>query len=313
MIPVAIIMITGCSSAAKNPVLINNPNGRNDAWGFTGYGGGGAMFWPAVSPHDPDYAYVACDMTGSFVTYNGGESWRMFSLLGPVKYFVLDPVDPNVVYAKSVALFKSTDRGNTWNIIYPVPSEINGVVSKGDHAEERIITSDSTRRDVIALAVDPENSMKLHAVISINNAPGYFISNDQGAHWSKEKELGQEAKNIFIVPSSPKENRTIYITCNNSVIVRENGNWNTNPAPEGVKNINEFSAGFDKTMNKFIIYAISGKSYFNPEGDNSGIYYSEDGGKTWENRQEESVKATHLKTPDFPNGVLWPQVLITRV
>ncbi len=229
-------------------------------------------------------------MTGSFVTYNGGKSWRMFSLLGPVKYFVLDPVDPDVAYAKSIALFKSTDRGKTWNIVYPVPSEIKGIVSKGDHAEERIITSDSTRRNVMALAVDPENSMILHAVISINNAPGYYTSHDQGGHWAKEKELEQEAKNIFIVPSSPKENRTIYITCNNSVIVRENGNWNTNPGPAGVNNLNEFSAGFDKTENKFIIYAISGKSYFNPDGDPSGIYYTEDGGKTWENRQDGILK-----------------------
>ena len=41
---------------------------RNDAWLLTGFGGGGAMFWPAISPHDPDYAFVACDMTGSYVT-----------------------------------------------------------------------------------------------------------------------------------------------------------------------------------------------------------------------------------------------------
>ncbi|MBK7711844.1 MAG: hypothetical protein IPJ37_13465 [Bacteroidales bacterium] len=229
------MLLMGCSSAKEKLVTSKNPNGRNDAWSYTGYGGGGAMFWPAASPHDPDYAYVACDMTGSFVTYNGGKSWRMFSLLGPVKYFVLDPVDPNVAYAKSIALFKSTDRGNTWNIVYPVDSEIKGVVSKGDHAEERIITNDSTRRNVTALAVDPDNSMVLHAVISINNVPGYYTSHDQGGHWAKEKELEQEAKNIFIVPSSPKENRTIYITCDNCVIVRENGNWNVNPAPEGVK------------------------------------------------------------------------------
>ncbi len=284
------MLLMGCSSAKEKLVTSKNPNGRNDAWSYTGYGGGGAMFWPAVSPHDPDYAYVACDMTGSFVTYNGGKSWRMFSLLGPVKYFVLDPVDPNVAYAKSIALFKSTDRGNTWNIVYPVDSEIKGVVSKGDHAEERIITNDSTRRNVTALAVDPDNSMVLHAVISINNVPGYYTSHDQGGHWAKEKELEQEAKNIFIVPSSPKENRTIYITCDNCVIVRENGNWNVNPAPEGVKNLNEFSAGFDKTGNKFIIYAISGKSYFNPDGDPSGIYFTENGGKTWENRQDGILK-----------------------
>ena len=92
------ILITGCQSAKEKSGQTLNPNGRNDEWGFTGYGGGGAMFWPAVSPHDPDYAYLACDMTGSFVTYNGGKSWRMFSLLGPVKYFVLDPVDPDVAY-----------------------------------------------------------------------------------------------------------------------------------------------------------------------------------------------------------------------
>ena len=154
-----VILITSCKTDKENSVQLSNPNGRNDNWGFTGYGGGGAMFWPAVSPHDPDYVYVACDMTGSFVTYNGGKSWRMFSLRGPVKYFVIDPVDPDVAYAKSIALFKSTDRGNTWNIIYPVPSEIKGVVPKGDHAEERIITIDSTIRNVSAMAVDCDNSL----------------------------------------------------------------------------------------------------------------------------------------------------------
>src|SRR5687767_8178720 len=65
-----------------------NPNGRNDSWGFVGYGGGGAMFYPKISPHDPDSVLVACDMTGSFITRNGGGSWRMFNLRGPVEYFV---------------------------------------------------------------------------------------------------------------------------------------------------------------------------------------------------------------------------------
>ena len=125
-----IIMITGCNSAGETSVQTLNPNGRNDSWGFTGYGGGGAMFNPAVSPHNENYAYVACDMTGSFVTVNGGESWRMFCLRGPVKYFVFDPVDSNTVYANSIGLFKSSDHGNTWKIFYPPASEISGVVQK---------------------------------------------------------------------------------------------------------------------------------------------------------------------------------------
>ena len=184
------------------------------------------MFYPVVSPHNPDYALVACDMTGAFVTKNGGESWRMFNLRGPVDYFVFDPLDSNTVYANSIALFKSADRGNTWSVFYPQPSEIKGVVSKDG------------------------------------------------------------AKNIFVAPSSPKDNRTIYIAWNTSVTRKENGNWKTNNGPKEVKHLTAYSGGYDQKKNKYIIYAISGKSYFNPEGDQSGIYYTEDGGETWENRQE---------------------------
>jgi photosystem II stability/assembly factor-like uncharacterized protein len=293
------VAITSCTSAKENVIHQINPNGRNDTWGFTGYGGGGAMFWPAVSPHNPDYAYVACDMTGSFVTYNGGKSWRMFSLRGPVRYFVFDPADSNVVYANSIALFKSIDHGNTWNILYPPPAEIKGFVAKGDHAEERIITSDSTSRHVLAFAVDPANSMKLHAAVSINKSIAYFTSDDQGKNWNKEKDLDSNVKNIFINPSSPEKNRTIIFTGENKIIVKEDGYWKTNKLPEGVSSMNEYAAGFNMTANKFIIYAISGKSYFNPEGNSSGIYYSEDGGKTWENRQEGILKYQHQKV-SFP-------------
>lgn len=248
------------------------------------------MFNPAVSPHNADYAYVACDMTGSFVTCNGGKSWRMFSLRGPVEYFVFDPVNPDIVYANSIALFKSKDRGNTWNILYPGPAEINGIVSKGDHAEETIIMKASTRRQVLALAVDPDNSLKLYAVISVNKVVSYYFSDDQGEHWAKGKELENGVKDIFVDPSSPKKSRTLYITGRNSITVRERELWKTNKGPVNVVKINEFAGGFDKLNKKFVIYAISGKSYFNPEGDYSGIYYTDDGGKTWENRQNDLLK-----------------------
>ncbi len=58
----------------------NSGKADANAWGYMGIGGGGAMFYPAVSPHNPDLVFVSCDMTGSYVTYNGGESWRAFNL-----------------------------------------------------------------------------------------------------------------------------------------------------------------------------------------------------------------------------------------
>lgn len=278
---VCFLIIVSCSHKNKHNEDINEIK-----WERVGPGGGGAMFWPAVSPHDPDFAMVACDMTGSYVTYNGGQQWKMFNLRGPVKFFVFDPVDDKVVYANSIALFRSTDQGNTWKIVYPSESDISGIISKGDHADEIVVTADSTRRRVLALAVDPGNSKKLNAVISINGNTGYFKSDDQGDHWTKVRDLGKEVINIFIDPSSPAEDRTLYFACRNSVIIRDKGNWLTADTIPGVKRINEYSAGYDSKMNKMIIYAISGKSYFNPAGDPSGIYLSDDGGKSWSNRQE---------------------------
>ena len=67
---------------------------RFDAWRILGPGGGGAQFYPAVSPHDPNLVLVACDMTGAYISENGGQSWRLFDLRSPVTFFAFDPQDP---------------------------------------------------------------------------------------------------------------------------------------------------------------------------------------------------------------------------
>ncbi|HRE51009.1 MAG TPA: hypothetical protein PK339_06300 [Flavitalea sp.] len=284
-----ISLAAACSSGTTNSSATGNtpnPNGRHDDWGMTGYGGGGAMFYPAVSPFNPDYAFVACDMTGSYVTYNGGASWRMFNLRNPVNYFVFDPIDSNVVYANGVGLFKSADRGVSWTLFYPDPSEVGGIVSQGDHAHEALVTRDSTQRRVQAFAIDPDNNQKLYAAISIDNNAAAYVSENGGKSWTKEKDLAEGAMNIYIDPSSPKENRAVYFAAKNSITIKSNGNWQANKVPDGVNLIIKYGGGFDKGKNKFIIYGISGKSYFDPEGKQSGIFYTENGGADWENRQD---------------------------
>ncbi|MBX2924007.1 MAG: hypothetical protein KF746_17545 [Chitinophagaceae bacterium] len=288
---VVLFHLTGCNGNRQDnvngqPKTEKKPNGRNDAWGYAGYGGGGAMFYPTVSPFDPGHAFVACDMTGSFVTYDGGESWRMFNLRGPVHFFTFDPSDPNTVYANSIALFKSTDKGNTWNVVYPSASDITAVISKGDHANEVLVTRDSTIRRVQAFAVDPADSKKLYAVISIDQKNGFYTSADGGSNWIKETDMTVTAGNIFIAPSSPKNKRTVYIATGDGILTNENGSWEMNALPAGVKKITTCTGGYDSAQQRFIIYAIAGRSYFNPDDDESGIYFTNDGGKTWQNRQE---------------------------
>ncbi len=78
---------------------------QDKGWTRLGPGGGGSMFAPAVSPHDPKTAVLTCDMTGQYLTRDGGRSWRMTNLMIHVDSFAFDPSDRNRIYAGANALF----------------------------------------------------------------------------------------------------------------------------------------------------------------------------------------------------------------
>ena len=118
--------------------LLSAASPRQDRWEIIGPGGGGALFFPTISPHDPSRVLVRCDMTGSYITDNAGDTWRMFDLRTPNRYFVFDPVDPKVIYVDGLGLWRSTNSGKTWSLVYPSPRDVTGVRIRGDHAEESI-------------------------------------------------------------------------------------------------------------------------------------------------------------------------------
>src|ERR1051325_4791835 len=67
---------------------------EHPGWRVLGPGGGGAMFNPTVSPHDPNRVLVSCDMTGAYLTEDGGASWRMFNFGSTVRFFAFDQERP---------------------------------------------------------------------------------------------------------------------------------------------------------------------------------------------------------------------------
>src|SRR5437867_10611108 len=138
---------------------------RFDAWHILGPGGGGAQFYPAISPHDPRLVLVACDMTGAYISKDGGDSWRMFNLGGPVKFFAFDPNDSKVIYAATQVLWRSADGGRTWSLVYPPPASVTRVTMPDDHASPIVETAEGPAGPVTALAVDPADSKKLYAAI----------------------------------------------------------------------------------------------------------------------------------------------------
>ncbi len=250
--------------------LAQTASSRLDRWRIIGPGGGGAQFLPTVSPHDPNEVLVACDMTGSYLTKDAGASWRMFNLRGRSHYFVFDPVDPNVIYAKSTGLWRSGDGGSSWHLVHPDPSSFQGVEMSDDHAGERIMSRGEPAGSITALAVDPADSATLFAAVQQDRSFTLQESGDRGHTWRKTAALAGGSR-VYVDPQSPRQNRTIYVVGLNSVGVRENGEWKQGPPPEGVTTFTDSSAGFPAEGGRLVVYAIA----------KQGLFVSVDGGVGW--------------------------------
>ncbi len=255
---------------------------RLDAWRVLSPGGGGAQFNPTISPVDPNLVMVNCDMTGSYISTDGGDSWRMFNLRGVTRFFVLDPVDSNIIYAANEGLYRSGDKGRTWALIFPKPDDVARVLISGDHADEQIVTRDGSHAAVEALAVDPADSVILFAVIRKEKSVGLYRSKDAAKTWEMLGDLPTEGRRIYIDPASQKGNRTVYIAGADSVSVLENGVLTHHKAAAGVRQFLDIEAGFLKGLERPVFYAISGVDWRGGDTGVTGLFVSTDAGTSWQ-------------------------------
>src|ERR1700756_4291062 len=204
-----------CSALGTLTLLLTNGDAlRPGHFQVIGPGGGGAMFHPTVSPHDLNTVLVNCDMTGVYITHDGGKSWRMFNLRGVIQFFVFDPVDKNVVYAKATGLWRSDDNGATWRLVYPKPSTIKRIKMSSDHADEALFAEpDPLGGEVMALAIDPADSKELYVAAGDKKKQNaaLFVSHDTGGSWTREADLPGIVRKIWVDPASAANARTLFI------------------------------------------------------------------------------------------------------
>ena len=237
------------------------------AWRIIGPGGGGAMFYPTISPHDPRTVLIGCDMTGAYLSHDGGRSWRIINLGQAPQFFVFDPIDPKIIYAKANGVFRTTDGGVSWSRFLPKASEIQKMTWGDDHAEARMQHSAEPAGQVTALTVDPADSQSLLAATLDRNQASLHQSVDGGGSWRRIADLAGRVSQIWIDPHSLRGDRTLYAAGPNAIFIREDGRWRTGDSPGSIATA---SASFP-TTGPPMVYVTSA----------SKILISTDGGMKW--------------------------------
>jgi photosystem II stability/assembly factor-like uncharacterized protein len=229
------------------------------------------MFHPTVSPHDLNTVLVNCDMTGAYISRDGGKSWRMFNLRGVVQFFVFDPMDKDVIYAEATGLWRSQDQGETWILVYPRPASIKGVKMSSDHSDEDIIAEPNPLGSITAMAIDPGDSKILYVAAGDRRkgTSSLFLSRDRGQSWTKEADLPELAKRVWVNPGSPAGGRTLLIAGAHFIAEKTPSGLQKISAPSAMA-ITDISVGFTKD-GKPIIYTI---------GDDAASV-SDNEGATW--------------------------------
>lgn len=272
---------------------MNKPGVEKNGWRIIGPGGGGAQYIPTISPHDPDMVLVACDMTGSYITYNGGQQWTQLNFKVFTGSFAFDPLDPDIVYAGATGLYRSEDRGHKWRLILPSPSSVTREYTIGDHAEYYFETNtDWPGGKVEAVTVDPSDSKSIFAVLNaskkraVGTSSGnthIFHSSDFGQSW---KELAQiqsgSFTKLFINQASPVENREIFIFTNHAIYRSNMQGFDpkmiSRPAED--REIIDAAWGLDPVSHEPVLYLVT-PSIATPESLDTGVYRSDDKGASW--------------------------------
>ena len=242
------------------------PAPRFDAWRIIGPGGAGGMFLPTISPHDPNVVLEHCDMTGAYISLDGGRSWCMFNLRGVISAFAFDPRDPNVIYAGNHALWRSADKGRTWRMVLPNPARHTVEHMRDDHAAPLLTTEDPAYPGgrIRFIAVDPADASRVWALAGPAGRPGtsgavwLCGSRDGGRTWRRVREFTGETIQAMYVDGA------LRLVAENAVFTARGGDFERIPGPAGGA-IRSASGG------RGWLYATSP----------AGIHISADGGKTW--------------------------------
>jgi len=265
-----------------------------------GIGGGGALFEPAISPFNSNEMLVVPDMGGIYISHDKGEHWERENLYGTVMSATYDPNREGVIYAGGSGLYRSTDNGDNFELIFPRKDDIIARLTHNENGLQYYFTnSDIYDRNkyVKNILIDPEDSNHIFILCYSYKNGKVLESTDNGENFQElftySKSTCPSIQFDFNELIYRRETRDIFVINDEKII-----GYNLESKEE---NVYESNLGL---VDVSTVYE-DGKTYFiiiekTDELDNSDtkVYYTND----FENKVDITESLTSVQPTTFHNN-----------
>jgi photosystem II stability/assembly factor-like uncharacterized protein len=234
-------------------------------WEPIGLSGGGGLFGPAMSPVDGRRMLVHCDMSGAYLSEDGGRSWRMIhhsELLGNTQCRpAFHPTRAQIVFSASGwngrEVMVSTDGGAHWTARGELPHGLRGEI-----------------------AIDAEDPKRM----LVGAGEKVYRSRDGGRTWRECTGVQGEAVGFHFDRTSSRSRRTCFAATRRGIWRSGDGGKTWIEVMQGLpsREIRSFSGGSKKRgRTRVVVLYCTVPSRLEGGQLVPGIYRSIDWGHRW--------------------------------
>jgi BACON domain-containing protein/all-beta uncharacterized protein len=269
---------------ARVKLVPNQPaSGPPSQWIPRGPGGGGALFAPSFSPHNPNELFISCDMSEVFHSTNLGVTWELADfrqIQGNRESQVRFTSNPAFLYALDytgdvVTPTKSTDGGATWHRL----------------------SSDPTFGESYSLFADPNNTTNL----IVSDYSHIYLSTDGGTTFAQK--FSTSSGNGCFVAGAFFDGSSIYAGTNLGLLVSVSAGVFTTASVGGIPSnqaMVSFAGSKQGTTTRFFSVTLNSADVF-PGMFTEGSYFSYTGVYSLDVGQTNwTSRTTGIIATDFP-------------
>ncbi len=284
---IAVLAVIPAASAADLAKVIQ--------WEPLGLNGGGGMFAPAISPIDPGVMMVNCDMSGAYLTRDGGDHWTMIhhaQLRASTRCRpAFHPTDSRIIFAAQAGqgMKVSHDVGVHWQPVMGTPKDLCGEI-----------------------AIDPSRPSRLMA----GDSRSVVLSTDGGKSWRHCRAPHGGAVGFHFDQTSAIDRRVCFAATSEGIWRSNDGgdSWSEKTSGLPWKEIRSFCGGSRAGNGRIVLYCTVPSKV---EGGQfaGGVFRSTDRGETWQSAMGRGINVDTAAADEWAHGpiaqYLW--VLTTNV